>query len=60
MVDLAQNVFLQLDILHLLVLQDDVLPDALHGVEFVRGGVLDQEDLAKRALANHLADLEIF
>ena len=42
MVDLPQNVLLQLNVLHLLVLLNCVLPDALHGVEFVRGGVLDE------------------
>lgn len=59
-VDLAQNVLLELDVFHLLVLQDYVLPDTLHGVEFVRSGVLYQEDLTKGALADHLTDLEIF
>ena len=58
-VDLPLNVLLQLNVLHLLVLQNYVLPDALHGVEFVRGGVLDEEDLAEGALADHLADLEV-
>ena len=31
-VNLAQNILLQLDVLHLLILQNYVLPDALHGV----------------------------
>ena len=59
-VDLSQNVFFELDVLHLFVFEYYVLSDALHGVELVGLGVLDQEHLTERALADHLSDLEIF
>ena len=59
MIDLAQNILLQLNVLHLLILQNDVFPDALHRVELFCGGVLYQEHFAKGALADHLTDLEV-
>ena len=58
-VDLAQDILLQLNVLHLFVLEDNVLADDLHCVQLMVGCVFDQEDFAKRALADHLADLEV-
>jgi len=56
---LAQNIFLELDVLHLLVLEDDVLADALHRVQFASCGVLHQVHLAECALADHLTNLKV-
>mmetsp|Transcript_46424 Transcript_46424/g.61484 ORF Transcript_46424/g.61484 Transcript_46424/m.61484 type:complete len:245 (+) Transcript_46424:821-1555(+) len=58
-VDLTQDVFLELDVFHLLVLQNDILPDDLHGVELAGLRMLDEEDLAEGTLADKLTDLEI-
>lgn len=60
MVNLTQDILLKLNVLHLLVLQNDVLSDAFHGVELASCCVLYKEHFAKGALADHLADLEIF
>jgi len=58
-VDSIQDIFLELDIFHLLVLKDDILADALHGEELLGAGLLDQEHLPEGTLANHLEQLEV-
>ena len=58
-IDRAQNIFLKLYVLHLLILQNDVLSDALHGIKFLGGYVFDKEHLTEGALSNHFADLEV-
>ena len=59
MVDRVKSIFLELDVLHLLILQDDILTDALHSVELVVLLVFDEEDLSKGTLSDHFADLEV-
>ena len=59
MVDGAQDIFFKLDVLHLLILQDDVLADALHCVELLGAHMLNKENLTKGTLANHLPNLEV-
>lgn len=59
MVRLEQDVLLVLDVLDLLLLQQEVLVNALHRVHLSHLAVRDQEDLAKAALVNDLGDLEV-
>lgn len=59
MVDSVQDILLELDIFHLLVLNNDVFTDALHGKEFVGAFLLDQEDFTEGALSDHLHQLEV-
>lgn len=58
-VDLAKDVFLKLDVFHLLVFQNNIFADALHRVELLCGRVFHQEHLSESAFANHLADDEV-
>lgn len=55
-----QDILLQLNVLHLLILQNYILPDALHRIQFLSLRVLDEEHFTESTLANHFADLEIF
>ena len=57
--NVEKNVFFELDIVELLVVNDDIFPDALHRVELPIPVVLDEEDLAESALADHFEDLEV-
>jgi hypothetical protein len=59
MVNLAQNIFLELYVFHLLILKNNVFTDALHGIKFARCGVLNKIDFSKGALSDHLPDLEV-
>ena len=58
-VNRAEDVLLKLNVLHLLVLEDDVLADDLHSVQPLVRRVLDEEDLAEGAFANHLLNLKV-
>lgn len=60
MVNGVKDVLLQSDVFELVVLQDDILPDALHGVQVLVIDIFNQEDLAKRSLSNHLLHDEVF
>ena len=59
-VNRVEDIFLEADVLELLVFDDDVFADALHGVEVAVGFVLDEEHLTEGTLANHLLDFEVF
>lgn len=48
----VENVLFQLDVLHLLVFNHDVLADALHREHFASVSVLNQEHLSERAFPN--------
>lgn len=55
-----QDVFFQLDVFHLLVLNDDVLADALHSVQFPRSGhLLHQEHFTEGAFSDHFQNFEV-
>ena len=54
-----QNVLLQLYVLVLVIINDDIFPDALHGVEHAVVLVLDEEDLPEGALPDHLLYHEV-
>jgi len=56
----VQNLLLQLDILNLLVLDNDIFTDTLHGVEFVSFSILNKEHFSESTLTEHLTDLEVF
>lgn len=58
-VRLEQNVFLVLDVLDLLLLQQEVLVDALHGVHLSHLAVRDQEHFTEAAFVNDFYDFEI-
>lgn len=58
-IDRAQNIFLELDVFHLLVFQDDIFADAFHRVQLLGGGMLHEEDFAEGTLANHFANDEV-
>jgi hypothetical protein len=56
----VQDIFFQLDIFHLLVLNDNVLADTLHSVQFPRSShLLDQKHFTKGAFSDHLQDFEV-
>ena len=54
-----QNILLTFEVFELLVLNDEILPDALHCIELPHV-VLDEIYLAERTLANRLHNLELF
>ena len=58
-IDLAQDVFLQLDVLHLLIFKNDILANDLHGKQLFGSNLLDQENLTKGTLADQFANLEV-
>lgn len=59
MIDLKENVFLKLDVLKLLILHDDVLPDALHRIYLLIELVLHHIHLPEGALTDHAQNGEI-
>lgn len=58
-IDLAQDVFLQLNILHLLIFENDILANDLHGEQLLGSNLLDQEHLTEGTLADQFANLEV-
>lgn len=58
-VHLQEDVLLHGDVAQLVVLYDEVLADALHGVESLCLLVLDEEDLTKRSFAYSFLDLKV-
>lgn len=54
-----QNIFLQLDVLHLLILQNHIFPDALHGVELLVKLVLHQKYFTESTFANKLSEFKV-
>jgi len=59
MLDGIQNIFLQLNVLHLLILQNHIFPDALHGVELLVKLVLHQEYFTESTLADQFSEFEV-
>ena len=60
MLRLEQNVLLVFDILHLFLLEEQVLVDALHRVHLAHLAVCNQKDLAEAALINDFCYLKVF
>ena len=59
MVHRVENVLLHGDVVELVVLEDQVLSDALHSVERPVRRMLDKEHLTECALTDQLLDLEV-
>ena len=59
MLDGIQNIFLQLNVLHLLILQNHIFPDALHGIELLVKLVLHQEYFTESTLADQFSEFEV-
>merc|ERR1740139_163316 len=57
---LVQDIFLQTNVLELLMLNNHILADALHSVQIPIRFMLDKEYFSKGTLANHLFDLKVF
>ena len=60
MLRLEQNVLLVFDILHLFLLEEQVLVDALHRVHLAHLAIGNEEDLAEAALIYDFSYLKIF
>lgn len=58
-VDSIQNIFFELDIFHLLVLNYNVLTDTLHSVQLTILCVLHQEHFAEGAFTDHFQNLKV-
>ena len=58
-VDLPQDVLLQLNVLHLLIFENDILADDLHGKKLFCSDLLNEEDLTESALADQFTNLEV-
>ena len=58
-VDLPQDVLLQLNVLHLLIFENDILADDFHGKKLFCSGLLNEEDLTESALADQFTNLEV-
>lgn len=59
MISLLKNLFLKKRGLDLIIVEYDVLPERLHGVDASRVGLLHQEDLSKTAFADNTLDYEV-
>lgn len=59
MLGLLEHAVLGDGVRHLVLLDDDVLLEDLHGVQFAGALLARQHHLAERALAQHLHELEL-
>lgn len=59
-VNSVKNIFLKLDVLHLLVLNNDVLSNTLHCIQLASGFVLNQKDFSKSTFSDEFAEFKIF
>lgn len=59
MIGLHQNLFLELRGLHLIVVENDVLPQRFHRINFSSVFFLDEEDLSEAASADDLLNSEV-
>ena len=59
MLNRVKNVFLKLNVLELLIVNNDILSDALHCIDCLGCHVLDQIDLAEGTFAHHSHDHEV-
>ena len=60
-VDGVKNIFLKLNIVHLLVLNNDILTDALHSIQLAwMGHEFDKVYLAKCTFSNQLLYFKVF
>ena len=54
-----ENVFLELDVIKLFVINNSILSDTLHSVEVLGIDVLHKEHLSEGSLSNHLQNGEV-
>ena len=59
MVYSVKDILLELNILHLFILKDNVLSNALHGIKLSSPSPLDKEYFSECTLTNHLLDLKV-
>ena len=59
MIDRIKDILLQLDVLHLLVLEHDVLPNALHSEKGLSVLLLHEENLTESTFTNHFDDFKV-
>jgi hypothetical protein len=59
MISLHQYLFLQFGALNLIVINNDIFPQRLHGVNFLRSLLFDKEYLTKASSPNDFPDKEI-
>lgn len=59
-VDWKEDVFFKLDVVHLLILNNDVLADTLHCEDVACAGLLHEVDLTECTSANHFLNFEVF
>lgn len=55
----VEDVLFELDVLPLLIVDHDVLTDALHRIDLLRNQVLDQVHLSESSFAYHLEDHKV-
>ena len=61
MVNCVQDIFFELDILHLFVLNDDVFADAFHGIKLAwLCAQFNQINFTKSTLTDHLLYFKVF
>jgi len=60
MIRLKQNLLLNLDVFNLILLQDHILIQSFHRIDFPIILVLDKEYLTKGTFVNNFLDQEIF
>ena len=59
MICLKQYIFLILNILNLLLLQEEILIDPLHRIHLIHLSIVDEEYFTKRPLVHYSHDLKI-
>lgn len=60
MIGFQQNLLLQQSRVQLVMLQDNVFSQRLHGIDFAILNLLNQKYLSKAPLSNNFLDLEVF
>lgn len=58
-VNCVQDIFLELDVFHLLVFDDNIFSNTLHSVQLAGSLLLHKEDLSESTLTDKLAKLEV-
>jgi hypothetical protein len=59
MIHIEEDLFFKFDVIELLIVNNNVFPNALHCIDLVVFGILNEEDFAKCAFANHLLNHEV-
>jgi hypothetical protein len=59
MLHIIENVFLKLEAVEEVLVEDDIFSDCLHGINLLSDPVLNKENFAKGTFTNHFFDLKI-